>query len=259
MSSLPDVIAEASRGVVQISFLNANNERVAGGTGFLARDRLLTNHHVFLGHQIAHSVQLRKNGSNILTLPQATFAASLRSGSMQDSFDYVILDVPELFDGTEHKFILDFPDTRRIGEQIVILGFPFEHNNLTAHTGIVSSFYQSTLTEMIQLDASVNAGNSGGPLIDPRNGAVFGIVTRKATGLTAIFQQLRLTLHNNVQAVQQALGMMSLGGFDPVQAFIAGQNQVMTTLDEIERQANVGIGYAISTRHILDDPQLPSD
>jgi hypothetical protein len=50
---------------------------------------------------------------------------------------------------------------------------------------------------------------------------------------------------------------MSLGGFDPVEGFKAGQNQILATLDEIERQANVGIGYAISAEHLLSDTALP--
>jgi S1-C subfamily serine protease len=177
---------------------------------------------------------------------------------MENSFDYAILDVPQLFDGSEHQFLVELPGTRRIGDQIAILGFPFEHQNLTVHTGVISSFYQSNLAQVVQLDASINSGNSGGPVIDPRNGAVFGIVTRKATGLTATFDHLRRALDQNIQLAQHAVGMMQMGSFDPAQGFIAGQSQIIATLAEIERQANVGIGYAISTEHIMADVQLPS-
>ena len=47
--------------------------------------------------------------------------------------------------------------------------------------------------------------------------------------------------------------MMALGGFDPVAAFEAGQNQMKALSKEIERSANVGIGYAISINHLKDD------
>jgi hypothetical protein len=43
-------------------------------------------------------------------------------------------------------------------------------------------------------------------------------------------------------------------GIDTVDALKAGQRQVLLTLDEIERQANVGIGYAISAKHLLARP-----
>ena len=254
---LADVIATVRAGIVRISFFNANNVRVGGGTGFLARGRLLTNHHVFLGHQGANSIQLSREHLAAIILSPAAFAAALRAGSMENSFDYAILDVPHLFDGTEHQFLLELPGDRRIGDQVAMLGFPLEHENLTVHAGVISSFFQSKLTQNIQLDASVNAGNSGGPLIDPQNGAAFGMVARKATGLTALFEKLREAIEQNIQSAQQAIGIMQMGNFDPVEGFVAGQNQIRATLAEIERQANVGIGYAISTEHIMADAQLP--
>jgi len=111
---------------------------------------------------------------------------------------------------------------------------------------------------MIQLDASINAGNSGGPLIDTETGVAFGMVSRRATGLTRLFGQLRLAIRENIQFAERSqVGVsMSVGGFDPVEGFIAGQKQILATFDEIERQANVGIGYAISGEHLLSDTAL---
>jgi hypothetical protein len=85
------------------------------------------------------------------------------------------------------------------------------------------------------------------------------MVSRRATGLTRLFDQLRQAVRENIQFAErtQAGVSMSLGGFDPVEGFKAGQNQILATLDEIERQANVGIGYAISAEHLLSDTALP--
>jgi hypothetical protein len=104
----------------------------------------------------------------------------------------------------------------------------------------------------------VNAGNSGGPLIDPGTGVAFGIVSRKATGLTALFARLREAIDQNIKVATQAVGVMQIGTFDPTQGFIAGQDVIRGTLNEIERQANVGIGYALSAEHILADAALPN-
>jgi len=120
---LPDLIARLRSGIVQITFSNNRKERIGGGTGFLSRRNLLTNHHVFLGHLGAASVQLRREGLNPIVLAPADFAARLRSGSEEDSFDYAIIELPELVDGTEHQFLLEPPGGRRIGDAIGVLGY----------------------------------------------------------------------------------------------------------------------------------------
>jgi hypothetical protein len=45
----------------------------------------------------------------------------------------------------------------------------------------------------------------------------------------------------------------NFGGIDLLATFQAGQSQMLGTLGEIERQATVGIGYAISVEHLLND------
>jgi len=64
--------------------------------------------------------------------------------------------------------------TPEIGEGVVIIGSPLGLRG-TATTGIVSQVYPNGL---IQLNASVNPGNSGGPVFDMQ-GRVFGIATLK--------------------------------------------------------------------------------
>jgi hypothetical protein len=108
---------------------------------------------------------------------------------------------------------------------------------------------------MIQIDASVNVGNSGGPLIDPINGNVLGVVSRKVTGLTAAFDALRTALQTNISLLEHSAEGISInwGGYDPLDGALVGQQQILNLLDEIERQANVGTGYAVSSDHLLAD------
>jgi len=72
--------------------------------------------------------------------------------------------------------------TLKIGEDVFTVGFPLEMSK-TVSRGIVSGLNRqvpmtamSWLTPMIQTDAAVNPGNSGGPLVD-LCGAVVGITT----------------------------------------------------------------------------------
>jgi S1-C subfamily serine protease len=71
----------------------------------------------------------------------------------------------------------------RVGEEVVAVGFPFGIGP-SASAGVISGLgreYQSgdgkrSLTNLIQFDAAVNPGNSGGPLVTT-DGEVIGIVT----------------------------------------------------------------------------------
>ncbi|HEY3522792.1 MAG TPA: trypsin-like peptidase domain-containing protein [Candidatus Limnocylindrales bacterium] len=79
--------------------------------------------------------------------------------------------------------VLGNPGALRIGDEAFVAGSPLGlTNSLTA--GVVSGLDRSfklpdsdqTLTGLIQVDAAVNPGNSGGPLVN-RAGQVVGIVT----------------------------------------------------------------------------------
>jgi S1-C subfamily serine protease len=71
----------------------------------------------------------------------------------------------------------------RLGDEVVAVGFPFGIGP-SASAGVISGLgreYRSTegkqsLTNLIQFDAAVNPGNSGGPLVTT-DGEVIGIVT----------------------------------------------------------------------------------
>ncbi len=74
-------------------------------------------------------------------------------------------------------------DTLRVGDEVVAVGNPFGISN-SLSAGVVSGLRRSykspktgeSLTNLIQFDAAVNPGNSGGPLLN-RDGEVVGIVT----------------------------------------------------------------------------------
>jgi S1-C subfamily serine protease len=75
------------------------------------------------------------------------------------------------------------PGSVRVGDEAFVVASPFGlYRSLTA--GVISGLdreytmpgTQITLTGLIQIDAAVNPGSSGGPLVN-RNGDVIGIVT----------------------------------------------------------------------------------
>jgi S1-C subfamily serine protease len=257
---IPRLIEKIRSGVIHIEF-HVGSERVASGSGFMANGLLITNHHVFLGPKnstvtLAWQSDRDPASRKEIKISYAQFSASLVTGSDQNNYDFAVLKVSALQDQGLHQFTLSPPTTKQVGERIIVLGFPLEHRNLVCHLGTISSFYSSGSAQVIQIDASVNQSNSGGPLIDGQSGHVIGIVTRKGTGLSKLFEELQSVFDTNIAALSASKGMLSMGGVDPISAIIAGQNQMKALSREIQRSANVGIGYAFSIEHVLEDTAL---
>ena len=78
---------------------------------------------------------------------------------------------------------LGSPSNLRVGDDAIVIGNPFSLTR-SLSTGVISGLNRSvqvpnqgrTLSGLIQFDAAVNPGSSGGPLVN-RDGDVVGIVT----------------------------------------------------------------------------------
>jgi len=71
-------------------------------------------------------------------------------------------------------------DLPTVGEDVYAIGSPVsEQYSHTVTKGIVSGVRRKGAERLLQTDAAVNRGNSGGPLIEARTGRVVGIVSEK--------------------------------------------------------------------------------
>ena len=142
-------------------------QSTALGSGFIIDEKgiVVTNNHVI---QDAEDIIVRVNGDK-------EFKAKVIGADP-------LSDIAVLQLETKEKFIpvkFGNSDQARIGDWVIAIGNPFGLGG-TVTSGIISarnrSIGLSRYEDFIQTDASINSGNSGGPLFD-MNGDVIGINT----------------------------------------------------------------------------------
>lgn len=247
MIDLETLYPQVAQSIAHIMVLSDSGSRVASGTGFLIAGKLVTCAHVLAGTEQAN-VRVRfphAVGEQTVEWDYPRFGArpEIKGWADEQSFDYAIVEPPQgAVVGKSLSLVAEEPAP---GAPVAILGFPFEDPHLTMHSGHVSAVYDSGVARMIKLDMSVNPSNSGGPLIRLSDGQVIGIVARKATGLTRAFGDLMASFDANIALFEQVKGAIGLAGIDFGWAFGVSQTQMRSVALELERSANVGIGYAV--------------
>jgi len=169
------VAERAAPGVVAISIAERTDERgrkVPGGGGsgfvFTPDGLVLTNAHVVAGAR----------GIEVLTTSGLTLAADVLG--VDPHTDIALLRVAN----SQPLPVLELGSARqiRVGQLVVAIGNPFGYE-CTVTAGVVSALGRSLrattgrlIEDVVQTDAALNPGNSGGPLLDS-NGRVIGVNT----------------------------------------------------------------------------------
>ena len=178
--SVNEIYERAASGVVQITSTSGNisgaSPQQALGSGFVVdkAGHIVTNYHVVQGAD-----EIRVSFSNRDTV-EAQLVGS------DPSTDLAVLQVD-----TSASALTPLPlgdsDKVEVGDPVVAIGNPFGLDR-TATSGIVSALQRLitapnryTIDHVIQTDAPINHGNSGGPLLNSR-GQVIGVNTQIETG-----------------------------------------------------------------------------
>lgn len=178
--SVASVYARAVPGVVSITskdfstsrFFSAPHPEQGAGSGFVV-DRagyIVTNDHVIDG-----AGDLRVTFADETTVPAQVIGRD-------PADDLAVIKVERPADQLQVLPIGNSTEIR-IGDPALVIGNPFNlHNSLSV--GVISALGRDrtstnghVMADLIQTDAAVNPGNSGGPLLD-QQGRVVGILTQ---------------------------------------------------------------------------------
>lgn len=257
MNNTVDIINEVKSGVCKISFYDKQGEQFNSGSGFLYKESLISNNHVFFDQSdkpfdkdVLVGIRFGNDsyeGKDPITIPYENFMKVIKAGSTRQNFDYAAFEIKEIDWNKHYQFELDSREVAVEGEQVLVMGYPFGARNLTSHIGYISSIYNDGRIDIIQLDISTNNGNSGGPVVDLKTKKVIGYVTRKQTGLAEQFDVLMKSFDQNIEIFDKASqGVITFGGINYKEALKVTQEQMKVLSTSIKRSANTGIGYAFS-------------
>ena len=182
--SIAEIADEVSKSVVSIvtstksiDFFGQSSNSSAAGTGIIVTEDgyILTNKHVI-------------NGANKVTviLDDGTSYEDVEVVATDPLNDIAFLKIKDVSGLTPAK--LGNSKTIKVGQQVIAIGNALGEYQNTVTSGVISGTGRSltasdgtgqnaeTLSDMIQTDAAINSGNSGGPLVNAA-GEVIGVNT----------------------------------------------------------------------------------
>jgi serine protease Do len=208
-NSLYDLFSQAFGNNNQPSTPDSSNTdpitQIAAGTGFVASDSgyIITNKHV-----------VQENGTSFVAVFNDGISADAVLIGMDAFLDIAILKVdPSSLKTNIVHLPLGDSDTLKVGQTAIAIGNSLGEFSNTVSKGIISGLNRTivagdtyganseTLAGVIQTDASINSGNSGGPLLDI-NGTVIGVNVAKSAAGESIGFSIPI---NNVRPILESV------------------------------------------------------
>ena len=228
VSDFPTIAEKISPAIVGILSSSNSSESVGSGVCVSEGGYILTNSHV-----------LSNNGSISLHLYDGSTALA------EIIFNDPISDIAILKSNNPMPYLPLSEEHLKVGEDIMAVGTPL--SLLLKHSftkGIVSALNrtlavsslagESYMHDLIQHDASLNPGNSGGPLVNSK-GEVVGINTLKISsgegiGFAIPTQNFKSILNSFVSSINYQAPYLGVFGYD---AEIANYYQLTNQIDGV--------------------------
>ena len=183
-SSASAIYSQACKQVVAITtevtytnYFGQTSSQASCGSGFFITEDgyVLTNYHVIsTAHQYGYAV-------SVLTYDGTTYQATIVGVDKDNDIALLKIDATGVTPVT-----FGDSDSMSVGDTVYAVGNPLGELEFTMTSGMISALDRTITTSdgtdsginMFQIDAAVNAGNSGGPVYNT-SGQVIGIVTAK--------------------------------------------------------------------------------
>ena len=183
--TLQEVIADASKTVVEIQVENTSTtfgmfggtytSQAAGSGVIISEDGyIITNEHVVEG----------ANKVTVTTYDGSTYDAKIIGSDVKSDIALIKIDAKGL-----DAAVIGDSDVIQVGDTAIVIGNPLGTLGGTVTNGIISATDREMVINnqsmnLIQTNAAINNGNSGGGLFDGE-GRLIGIVNAKDSGMTS--------------------------------------------------------------------------
>jgi len=237
-SKINELIKKVNQSVVRIQIKDQRDRIGESGTGVsIGSNMIATCYHV---------IDPKLTGTPFTPVINGTECEIVDTNK---NADLAILNYKEKLPNQNFKLY----DQVEVGDEVVFSGFPLIVRNLTTHKGMVSAKGLNLLDEykdinLIQINGTINLGNSGGPAFDGSSGELIGIITAKYAPFFDGVEKFADIVRN---FEQQPTGELGLGGIDwgrYVNFVFTG----FTTLIKPLLAVQVGIGYVIPADYVKD-------
>lgn len=206
--------------------------KIGGGSGFIISPDgfILTNKHVVEEENVDYTVVLnngKKYSAKVLAKDPVNDVAVLKINAK---------NLPTLVLGDSDKI--------QVGQSVIAIGYALGEFQNTVSVGVISGIGRNIiagsssgnieeLSELIQTDAAINEGNSGGPLLN-LSGEVIGINTAMASGAENIGFAIPINTIKNVVEEVKKRGKITYP--------FLGINYILIN-DDIKEKYNLSVNY----------------
>jgi hypothetical protein len=236
--------------VCSINFYSDNGIKLMSLTGFKASNCIITDERIY---QVQKCVEVvfqfvKEDGytpNYVKKMAYAEFTGRINNLASQEGEGYAIISFENTDTFDIPSLAIEFDDNCNIGQEIAIVGYHSDQENLSIKNGIISSFFQdSNGKKFIQFDAAIKQGNSGSPLININTGKVIGVVGHHLSSSTKAYEAFKSIIDENLKMLKKSEGKMNIMDIDPFQVLIANQNQLKQISKEFYKSSTMPFGYA---------------